>query len=112
MVTSASISIADRQMHEPLHFLERQVVGVVLGLIGAAFMMFIPTTVWERLAMPLLLFGFLLLVMVLIPGHRTRSERQSSLAARGVHEFPGVGAGPRVVADLSRELRRRDVSRN
>ena len=57
MVTSASISIADRQMHEPLHFLERQAVGVMLGMIGAAIMMFIPTTVWERLAMPLLLLG-------------------------------------------------------
>jgi cell division protein FtsW len=78
MVTSASISIADRQMHEPLHFLERQVVGVVLGLIGGAFMMFIPTSVWERMALPLLLFGFLLLVIVLIPGlgHEVNGSRR------------------------------------
>lgn len=55
MVTSASISIADRQMHEPLHYLERQSVGLVLGLLAATLMMFIPTTIWERLAMPLLL---------------------------------------------------------
>ena len=35
MLTSASISIADRQVQEPLHYLERQSVGVILGLIGA-----------------------------------------------------------------------------
>jgi cell division protein FtsW len=78
MVTSASISIAERQMHEPLHFLERQSVGVVLGLIAASFMMFIPTSVWERLAMPLLLFAFVMLVIVLIPGlgHEVNGSRR------------------------------------
>jgi cell division protein FtsW len=78
MVTSASISIADRQVQEPLHFLERQVVGVLLGLIAATFMMFIPTQVWERLAMPLLSFAFILLVAVLIPGlgHEVNGSRR------------------------------------
>ena len=68
MMTSASISIADRQVQEPLHFFERQMVGVMLGLFGAAIAMVIPTTVWERLSLPLLLLAFLLLVIVLIPG--------------------------------------------
>ena len=68
MMTSASISIADRQNHEPLYFLERQAVGVILGLLAAFIAMSIPTSVWERLALPLLLFAFLLLVVVLIPG--------------------------------------------
>ncbi|HEY5810422.1 MAG TPA: FtsW/RodA/SpoVE family cell cycle protein, partial [Povalibacter sp.] len=78
MVTSASISIADRQLHEPLHYLERQVVGVLLGLVAAVVMMFIPTNVWERLAMPLLLVGFLFLVLVLIPGvgHEVNGSRR------------------------------------
>ena len=78
MVTSASISIADRQMHEPLHYLERQGVGLILGLIAAVIMMFIPTSIWERLAMPLLLFAFLLLVIVLIPGigHEVNGSRR------------------------------------
>ncbi|MGH8236994.1 MAG: FtsW/RodA/SpoVE family cell cycle protein, partial [Steroidobacteraceae bacterium] len=68
MMTSASISIADKQVHEPLHYLERQMVGVALGLICALIAMMIPTSVWERLSLPLLLFAFLLLVIVLIPG--------------------------------------------
>ena len=60
MMTSASISIADRQVQEPLHYFERQMVGVTLGLFAAAIAMVIPTTVWERLSLPLLLLAFLL----------------------------------------------------
>jgi len=78
MVTSASISIADRQMHEPLYYLQRQAMGVALGLTAAGIMMFVPTGVWERLAMPLLLLGFLLLIVVLIPGigHEVNGSRR------------------------------------
>ena len=78
MVTSASISVADRQMHEPLHYLERQIVGMVLGMLAAAVMVTIPTDLWERLAMPLLLIGFALLVIVLIPGlgHEVNGSRR------------------------------------
>lgn len=78
MVTSASISIADRQMHEPLHYLERQSIGLLLGLFAAMVMMFIPTNVWERLAMPLLLLAFLFLIVVLIPGigHEVNGSRR------------------------------------
>ncbi|HEU4485368.1 MAG TPA: putative lipid II flippase FtsW [Povalibacter sp.] len=78
MVTSASISIADKQLHEPFHYLERQAVGVVLGLIAAVVMMFIPTAVWERMAMPLLLLAFLFLIVVLIPGlgHEVNGSRR------------------------------------
>ena len=78
MVTSASISVADRQMHEPLYYLGRQSIGLSLGLIAAIVMMFIPTQVWERLAMPLLLLAFLFLVLVLIPGigHEVNGSRR------------------------------------
>jgi cell division protein FtsW len=78
MVTSASISVADRQMHEPLYYLGRQSIGLSLGLIAAVVMMFIPTHVWERLAMPLLLLAFLFLVLVLIPGigHEVNGSRR------------------------------------
>jgi hypothetical protein len=78
MVTSASISVADRQMHEPLYYLGRQSIGLTLGLAAAIVMMLIPTQVWERLAMPLLLLGFLFLVIVLIPGigHEVNGSRR------------------------------------
>jgi cell division protein FtsW len=78
MMTSASISIADKQMHEPLHFLERQMNGVALGVVLALIAMAIPTAVWERLSMPLLMVGFLFLVVVLIPGigHEVNGSRR------------------------------------
>jgi cell division protein FtsW len=78
MMTSASISIADRQVQEPLHFFERQMVGVALGLFAAAVAMVIPTIVWERLSLPLLLLAFLMLVIVLIPGigHEVNGSRR------------------------------------
>jgi cell division protein FtsW len=78
MMTSASISIADRQVQEPLHFFERQMVGVALGLFAAAVAMVIPTIVWERLSLPLLLLAFALLVIVLIPGigHEVNGSRR------------------------------------
>lgn len=78
MVTSASISIADRQMHEPLHYFERQCIGLAMGVVAMFVMMFIPTSVWEKLALPLLLLAFAVLVFVLIPGlgHEVNGSRR------------------------------------
>lgn len=78
MMTSASVSIADKQTHDPLYFLTRQLNGVALGIVGAVIMMMIPTAVWERLAMPLLLVAFILLLLVLIPGigHEVNGSRR------------------------------------
>jgi len=77
-MTSASISVADRLEHEPFHFFERQAVGLMLGVCCAAFMMFVPTHVWERMALPLLLIAMVLLVLVLIPGvgHEVNGSRR------------------------------------
>ncbi len=78
MMTSASIAIADRAAQEPLYYLERQAIGVVLGLVAAMLAMLIPTQVWERLAIPLLLLGFVFLVIVLLPGvgHEVNGSRR------------------------------------
>jgi cell division protein FtsW len=78
MMTSASVSIADKQTHDPLYYLTRQLTGVGLGIVGAGIMMMIPTSVWERLAMPLLMVAFLFLLLVLIPGigHEVNGSRR------------------------------------
>jgi cell division protein FtsW len=68
MVASASIATAEREFGNPFYFLERQVLAVGLGLAAAGIMMLIPTSVWERLSMPLLLAAFALLLSVLVPG--------------------------------------------
>jgi cell division protein FtsW len=78
MMTSASITIADRQVHEPLYYLERQGTGVLLGIVAAIIAMSIPTHVWERAAIPLLVLAFVFLVVVLIPGvgHEVNGSRR------------------------------------
>jgi cell division protein FtsW len=70
-MTSASIGIAaasERLDHESLYFFWRQGRFVLLGLVGAGVMMRVPSAVWERLAFPLLVAAFVLLIIVLIPG--------------------------------------------
>jgi cell division protein FtsW len=78
MMTSASISIADRQVHEPLYFLQRQSLFVALGILAAGFAMVVPTHLWERLAMPLMVLAFMLLAIVLLPGigHEVNGSRR------------------------------------
>jgi cell division protein FtsW len=78
MMTSASITIADRQVHEPLYYLERQGTGVLLGILAAILAMSIPTNVWERVAIPLLVLAFVFLIIVLIPGvgHEVNGSRR------------------------------------
>lgn len=78
MVSSASISVADRQVADPFYYLERQSIGVGLGLVGALLAMSIPTMVWERLALPLMFLAFALLILVLIPGvgHEVNGSRR------------------------------------
>ena len=113
MVTSASISIADRELGSPFAFLERQLlfasVGCCLGLVAFA----LPTEVWERVSFALLLIGLALLVLVLIPGlgHAVNGSRrwlrigmfnfQASELARAADPDPHLqlrGAAPRRAA--------------
>jgi cell division protein FtsW len=68
MVTSASITIANRDSGDPFLFLERQLILVVIGLGAAALVFLIPIARLEQLAMPLLLAAGALLLVVLIPG--------------------------------------------
>ena len=68
MLTSASISSAERDTGNPFFYFERQLIAVAAGLVGAALMLRIPTSVWERFALPLVLLALGLLVAVLLPG--------------------------------------------
>ncbi|HJP37956.1 MAG: putative lipid II flippase FtsW [Gammaproteobacteria bacterium] len=68
MLTSASISLADRNTGNPLFYFERQLLAVVIGLCGAAFMLWVPTSVWERYALLLVCLALGMLIAVLIPG--------------------------------------------
>jgi cell division protein FtsW len=78
MVTSASITLAERQIGDAFAYLDRQLLSAAVGLACAGLMLLVPMSVWERSA-PLLLAGaFLLLVVVLVPGigHEVNGSRR------------------------------------
>jgi cell division protein FtsW len=78
MVASASITIADTNFGDPFYYPKRQLLNMVIGLIGAAIACSIPTALWQRLAVPLLLAAFAMLLVVLIPGigHQVNGSRR------------------------------------
>ncbi len=68
MVASASISIADRELGNPLYYALRQAVFIGLG-VGAGVLVFrLRLVLLERLGMTLLLLAIALLLLVLLPG--------------------------------------------
>ena len=78
MVTSASITLAERQAGDAFAYLDRPLLSATLGLACAALMLGVPMSLWERSA-PLLLAGaFFLLVIVLVPGigHEVNGSRR------------------------------------
>ena len=70
MVYSASIAFAEgsRFTGNRAHFfLVRHAVSLALGAIAAFIAFKVPLEIWQRYALPLFLFGVVLLVLVLIP---------------------------------------------
>jgi cell division protein FtsW len=68
MVTSASMSIAAKDLGNPFYFLERQFAFGVAGLMFAWIVTRVPTELWDKYSLPLMCVGLLLLLLVLIPG--------------------------------------------
>ncbi len=78
MVTSASLNVAERLTGDPFFHFERQLLSALLGCTFAGAMLFVPLSVWQRLAPALLLTSFALLLLVLIPGigHEVNGSRR------------------------------------
>ena len=68
MVTSASMSIAAKNLGDPFYFLERQFVFGMIGVLCACMLTRVPVQLWDKWSLPLLVLGLLLLLLVLIPG--------------------------------------------
>lgn len=68
MVGSASISMADSKLAEPLFYFNRQLIFALVGLGLAGLVMNVRLSVWRQIAPLLLVIGVILLVLVLIPG--------------------------------------------
>jgi len=68
MVTSASMSIAAKDLGDPFYFLERQFAFGLVGVLCAWVITRVPVLWWDKYSLALLVFGLLLLLLVLIPG--------------------------------------------
>lgn len=68
MMTSASIVISDKQMHQPFYFLIKQLVFMTIGLGLGWYIMQIEIETWEKYGGYMLVGVMLMLAMVLIPG--------------------------------------------
>lgn len=87
MVTSASISVASKNGGNPFYYLERQLLGVGLGIIACMIAVNIPSALWERLNRPLLVVAFAMLVLVLIPGIGRSVNGASRWVRLGIMNF-------------------------
>ena len=87
MVTSASMSIAARDMGDPFYFLERQFIFTAAGLLLGWVVTRIPTELWDKYGLALLLLGLLLLALVLIPGLGARVNGARRWLRIGVLNF-------------------------
>jgi len=71
MVYSAPIALPDSPKfarYAPTYFVGRQLIAVLIGLLGALVVSQLPMKFWERVAPWLLLLALAMLVVVLIPG--------------------------------------------
>ncbi|RLA32182.1 MAG: putative lipid II flippase FtsW [Gammaproteobacteria bacterium] len=68
MVASASMSLADSRQGQPLYFLWRQLAHAAIGMLAGWVVYRTPVAFWERHGGSLLLIGYLLLALVLVPG--------------------------------------------
>ncbi len=74
MVSSASISIADRQVGAPFYYLWRQLAFVAVGLLAGYCALRVRLVYLERLGPWFLLFGATLLVVVLFIGREVNGS--------------------------------------
>ncbi len=68
MVYSASYYSASVTYGNANHFLTKQIIGVVLGIVVMAITYLFDYKILQKFAIPILIFGIALLVLVLIPG--------------------------------------------
>jgi cell division protein FtsW len=96
MVTSASMSIAARDLNNPFFYLERQFTYGLVGVCLACLLTRVPTELWDKYGLPLLLFGLLLLLLVKIPGIGAR--------VNGAQRWLRIGPANFQVSELARVL--------
>ena len=68
ILASASISVSDSLTGDPFHYVQRQLMAVVIGAAAGFVCLFVPMQLWRALGPLMLLAGLALLLVVLLPG--------------------------------------------
>jgi cell division protein FtsW len=68
MVASASIGISEKESGHAFAYFQRQLLFVLAGLAAATVGLVVPTRIWERYSIWLLVGALVLLALVLVPG--------------------------------------------
>lgn len=68
MLTSASITVAERSAGAPFFYLQQQLLAVAVGLALGWFVLRLPTSTWEGLGPLPAIASIILLSLVLVPG--------------------------------------------
>ena len=68
MVASSSISIAERQLGDPLYYFWRQFTYAVIGIMAAIMIFKVPLNYLQKMGPLLIVISMFLLMLVLIPG--------------------------------------------
>jgi cell division protein FtsW len=87
MVASASISIAAKETGDGFYYLKRQLLFMGLGVLACGALTRVPSAMWEKLQVPLMLAGLALLVLVLIPGIGAKINYSRRWINAGVTRF-------------------------
>lgn len=76
MMTSASIVVSDKQLHQPFYFLFKQLSFLTLGVFLGSLILQFESSVFEKWSGYLLLTVMLMLALILIPGigHRVNGS--------------------------------------
>ena len=87
MVGSASIALADKQSGQPFYYLYRQMVYIGLGVSLAIPMLHLRLDYLEKAGPVLLMIGFALLLLVLVPGVGRTVNGSTRWLPMGVFNF-------------------------
>lgn len=92
MVASSSIAVAEGAGLSPFHYLIRHLVFLGLGTLFGVATVLTPLAFWERHSRVLLLFAFLLLLAVFLPGFGVRVNGARRWLTLGIARFQAVEA--------------------
>ena len=95
MVSSASSEVAAAQSGNPLYYMIRHLIFLLIGFGAAGVVLLVPVATWQKNGAKLLIVAFVFLVLVLVPG----IGREVNGARRWIG-FGGINIQPSELAKL------------